>query len=88
MGRWQVQIRRSRDLLRLWHRKVFYSPARYEQNHATEAVLNVAVTKPANLGAGSTKNAVEFDNRKNIPGQVANPTSLAVNPGSRISGAV
>jgi hypothetical protein len=54
--------------LRLRHREVFYSPARYEQNRATEAVLNVAVAKPANLGAGPRKNTIEFDKRKNIPG--------------------
>jgi hypothetical protein len=64
---------------------VFYSPARYEQNHATEAVLNVAVAKPANLRAGSRKNAAEFDTRKNIPGQIANPPSPAVSPGLRPS---
>jgi hypothetical protein len=74
--------------LRLRHREVFYSPARYEQNRATEAVLNVTVAKPANLGSGPIENAVEFDKRKNIPGQVANPSSPAVSLGFRPSCAV
>jgi hypothetical protein len=85
MGRRQVQIRRSRDLLRLRHREVFYFPARYEQDRAAKSVLNVALAKPANLGAGPRQNTIEFDKRKNIPGQVANPTSPAVSPGLRPS---